>query len=577
MTTRPPASGHLDAGADDGEFARVAGEFAASSSAGLLILDRELRYLHVNEALTQINGVSAADHLGRQASDVMPLLAKDEPVLRAVLADGRTRELISSRGTHDADMDSRRYWLGVYDRWEADGEVRGIVGVVVEVSPAYRRSLNDDRDDQLRLGLFDAARERIGTTLDRETTCAELAAFAVPLLADWAAVDLLPEYVSFEGGQGRAGVPEPARGTPLLLRREAVAGVPGLRRVNEALNGAGTVLEHEPGSAGVRVLEQVRAVREDYRTMAARPGAAAARIAAYRAAGAHSGMSVPLVARGRTLGVLTLMRVGRSPGFTDRDEVTAREIATRAAVSLDHALHYEHEHAVALELQESLLGEPRDPRPDIDIATRYLPAGSELMVGGDWFDVVALPGGRTLKVMGDVMGHGLKAAVAMSHYRMLVRAVAAAGLAPHEMLQRLDDMVAAAGFDRVATCLLEVVDPGARTAQIASAGHLPPALVEPGGIRLLDVPVGPPLGTGAGGYTSTTVPRVPGPVMLLYTDGLVERRGEDIDASLRRLTELPPVPDGDDLGVLLDHVLDHLGPGAQDDIAVMASRLLPRG
>lgn len=572
MTTRPPIAGCPD----DGEFARMARSFATSASSGLLLLDTDLRYVFVNDALARMNGVSAERHVGRRARDVMPLLEKDEPVLRALLADGRTRELISSRGTHDADMAARRYWLGVYDRWEADGAVLGIVGVVVEVSAAYRRWMGGGRDDELRLGLFEAARERIGTTLDRNTTCAELVAFAVPLLADWASVDLLPERVSLGGGSERQAGAERTRGGPARLRREAVAGVPALRHVTEALDGVERMLEHEPHSAALRVLESGQAVREDYANMPLRPGKAADRIARYRDAGAHSGMSVPLVARGGTLGVLTMMRVGASPRFTDQDEDAAREIATRAAVSLDHALHYEHEYAVARELQVSLLGEPRDPRPDIDIATRYLPAGSELLVGGDWFDVVALPGGRTLKVMGDVMGHGVQAAVAMSHYRTLVRAIAAADLAPHEMLERMDDMVAAAGADRVATCLLEVVDPGARTAQIASAGHLPPALVEPGRIRLLDVPTGPPLGTGAGGYTSTTVPRTPGPIMLMYTDGLVERRGEDIDVSLGRLTGLRPPPGGD-LGDLLDHLLDNLGPGAQDDIAVMASRLLPGG
>ncbi|MGW0657983.1 SpoIIE family protein phosphatase [Streptodolium elevatio] len=572
MTTRPPATGC----SDDGELARVARSFAASSSSGLLVLDTDLRYVHVNEALARMNGVSAEDHRGRPARDVMPLSEHAEPVLRAVLSDGRTREVVSSRKTQDAHMSARRYWLGVYDRWEVDGEVRGLVGVVVEVSEAYRGWLDGGREEH-HLGLFDAARQRIGTTLDRDTTCGELAAFAVPLLADGATVDLLPEFTTPGGGhRDRPAAADPGGRGPVSLRREALAGVPQLRRVTEEMGGVGELVDYEADSAVARVLREGRPAREDFGAATWR-GPAAARVAAYRAAGAHSGMAVPLVSRGRPLGVLTMMRAGASPAFTEQDEFTAREIATRAAVSLDHALHYEHEHAVARELQESLLGEPRDPRPDIDIATRYLPSGSEALVGGDWFDVVALSGGRTLKVMGDVMGHGLNAAVAMSHYRMLVRALAATDAAPHEMLARMDDMVAAAGFDRVATCLLEVVDPGAGTAQIASAGHLPPALVDRSGIRLLDVPTGPPLGTGAGGYTSTAFPRTPGPVMLLYTDGLVERRGEDIDVSLRRLTDLRPPPVGADLGDLVDYVVDQLGPDAEDDIAVMASRLRPRG
>lgn len=538
-----------------------------STPAGVGILDTELRYVYVNPALARMNGVPAADHLGRTVAELIPGVDAGLDELRALLADGRPREMTTSGQTSAESPHATRYWYGVYHRIERDGEVFGLAGVVVEVSEAQHAHHEVERARE-RLALFDAATQRIGTTLDMDTTCAELADFAVPLLGDMVAVDVFP--------QGHADI---GRGTlhgVLRLHRSGLAYVPALRPVAEAVESCGRPVDYQEGSAVHQCLAAGAPVVDNFASEESMRRAApnSTRLALYLAAGVHSGMIVPLSARGHAIGTMTVMRAGDSPGFSPQDVVAAQELAGRASVTLDSAVHYTHEHAVALELQQALLNEPRSPHPDVEIASRYRPAGASALVGGDWFDAIALSGGRTLQVMGDVMGHGVEAAVAMSHYRSMLRALATAELPPHAVLDRLDAMVAAAGFDRAATCLTAIVDPAAGVVTLANAGHLPPAVVTSRGVRLLDIPGGPPLGTGVGGYRSVSMPAWPGPVLLLYTDGLVERRGEDIDVSLSRLTALRPPPHGP-LEELLDTVLDALGAGAEDDIALLASRIRP--
>jgi serine phosphatase RsbU (regulator of sigma subunit) len=233
--------------------------------------------------------------------------------------------------------------------------------------------------------------------------------------------------------------------------------------------------------------------------------------------------------------------------------------------------------SAVLDLQRALLAEPGRPHPNLDLATRYLPAGGSTLVGGDWFETVRLHFGRTLLVVGDVMGHGLDAAVDMNAYRSMLRYVASTDLPPHRVLRRLDAAVAEDGIRRPATCLLVQVDPARGMASLASAGHLPPVVfAEDGTGELLHLPVGPPLGTGVGGYEQATRALAPDDTLVMFTDGLVERREEDIDASLARLAGLW-VPRGANVDELLDEVLVKLDARhAEDDVAVLAARIRQR-
>ncbi|WP_436846706.1 PP2C family protein-serine/threonine phosphatase [Streptomyces litmocidini] len=265
------------------------------------------------------------------------------------------------------------------------------------------------------------------------------------------------------------------------------------------------------------------------------------------------------------------------PGFSADEVAVLRQAARLAARHLGHARRLVATEDTALHLQRALVAEPGRPHPNLEIAGGYLPAGPRALVGGDWFETVRLHFGRSLLVVGDVMGHGLDAAVDMNAYRSALREAAATDLPPHRVLRHLDSVVAEDDARRPATCLLVQVDPARGTATFASAGHLPPAVFGPdGSAEIVDLPVGPPLGTGVGGYEPTTRPLAPGETLLIFTDGLVERRGEDIDLSLARLAALR-LPAGSGPERVVEEVLHRLGAHhAEDDVAVLAARVRTR-
>lgn len=536
------------------------------TSAAVSVLDERLHYLYVNTAMSRMSGIPAAAFLGRTLTEVLPETHRSDEILGMVLADGQPRSLTITGTTRAPSPFKRRYWSAVYHRLEGDGQVLGLCGIGVEIS-GLRQYLNDLENAHQRLALLDTAATRIGTTLDVDRTCAELAEFVTPSLADGAAV-----YVVDDEPLGTA---PPAPGL-LGMRIAAITGDPDLLRHTDRVGIVGDRFGIPRGHPVHRCLATGRpwlgnlATDEVFRKMARRPE----NVTALRAAGIHSLLFVPLPTRRRPVGGLYLGRAGSSVPFAEEDIVVAQDLAGRAAVAIDNAGQYALEHTMALELQRALLSEPGSPHQDIEVASRYLPAGRSALVGGDWFDSIALPGGGTLQVMGDVMGHGFTAAVAMSHYRSLLRSLAVSDTSVGGLLDEADHRVANIGLDRVATCLLALVDPRRGTATMAGAGHLPPALLHPEGrIELLEVPTGPPLGAELGGYEAVTVPIPPGAVLLLYTDGLVERRTLDIDESLERLTGLRLTVDGP-LEHILDALLVHLMSGpAEDDVALLATRL----
>ncbi|BBA98583.1 putative magnesium or manganese-dependent protein phosphatase [Actinacidiphila reveromycinica] len=556
------------------------------TQAGVALLGPDLRYLYVNPALARMNGVEVEAHAGRRIADIVPGVDIDEELFRQVLADGRPRELTSSGQTRAGSAHARRHWRGCCHRvTDTGGRVLGVGLVLLEVSEDQetRRELERTRE---RLLVLDAAAMRIGSTLEMEPTCQELADLLVEVLADAAMVEVLSS-----GEQD--GHRPPPDGT-VRLRRSALSAGPSLRAVAAGLGEPGEYLDCQPGSAIPRCLRTGRPIVLNLLSddEMSRSAPSTGHVPFYRSAGIHSGLIVPLAARGEQIGTVSMVRAGASPAFDEEDVAVARALAERAAISLDNARRYTREHGIAVELQRALLAVPGAPNPRVDTATRYLPAGADDLVGGDWFDTLALPGGLTLLAMGDVMGHGVGAAVEMSHYRSMLRVGAGEGDAPDRVLRRIDRLLAAGGVERPATCLLGIADPLRGAAWFSSAGHLPPALVAPDGrVSLLDVPPGPPLGADLGGrYETVYQPWPPGHTLLLYTDGLVERRGEDIDTSLARLAglRLPPegapsaegaVParaGGGSLDALLARVVHRLAPdAAEDDVALLAARAVP--
>ena len=203
------------------------------------------------------------------------------------------------------------------------------------------------------------------------------------------------------------------------------------------------------------------------------------------------------------------------------------------------------------------------------MAARYR-AGGGAEVGGDWYDVVDLPAGGVALVVGDVAGHGVTAATTMGHLQHAVRAYLLDEDSPSSLLCRLNRLTQWALPGEVASAIVVMLDANHERARIASAGHLPPLLLAAGGATYIDVENGPALGVAPNAVYAETEHTMDGTTMLLFTDGLVERRGESIDVGLSRLAEISAQAAEDGL---LDHLLAHVpDPSGNDDLAVVAVR-----
>ncbi|MFC9284853.1 SpoIIE family protein phosphatase [Streptomyces collinus] len=265
-------------------------------------------------------------------------------------------------------------------------------------------------------------------------------------------------------------------------------------------------------------------------------------------------------------------------GDTDRAGRADRGVLVFATDVTDHAEAAERLRAserrqreTAVTLQRSLLPQELEQPDDLRIAATYQPGGTEAAVGGDWYDVITLGGGRTALVIGDVMGRGVRAAAVMGQLRTAVRAYARLDLPPHEVLQLLDGLAIEIDANQIATCVYAVHDPNEGSLVYASAGHLP-ILVrdENGRVSRADEPTGPPLGTGGWMHASGSIALGPGSTAVLYTDGLVERRDEDLDEGIASLEHALAGATGTPQ-VVCDRLVRSAGVTADhdDDVAVL--------
>jgi len=285
-----------------------------------------------------------------------------------------------------------------------------------------------------------------------------------------------------------------------------------------------------------------------------------------------SGLVVPLIASGRTLGALSISRTER---YGERELETALDIARRAALGLDNAARFAFERELAATLQRSLLPRELPASPLLTSASRYLAGARGTSIGGDWYDLLEVDDGMVL-VVGDVMGRGVSAAAVMGQLRAAVRAFALEGHPPGRVLQLLDRVVHAMGDLHFTTCLVGRLDPAAGTLCLASAGHLSPVLVAAdGSASLVALDPGLPLGVGGLEPVESEVRLGPGSAVLLYTDGLVEEVGEDVDEGLERLVRAAsgPLESADEL---CERVLQRMGraDGTDDDTALLALLLV---
>src|SRR5450755_891179 len=289
-------------------------------------------------------------------------------------------------------------------------------------------------------------------------------------------------------------------------------------------------------------------------------------------------LMLPLIARGTMLGFFACIRQEGFRRFDAYDVEIGMDFAARAAVFIDHARRYSREHATALTLQRSMLPTGLSYPSSVEVKHRYLPGSKLIEVGGDWYESIALPGGRVALVVGDVAGHGVRAAVTMGRLRTAIHTLAMLELPPAETLQQLNELMQELGArePHFATCVYAIFDAVSGTCELASAGHLPPLLVRPDGTNeLLDISPAPPLGVGSGPIQSRVLDIEDGSLLVLYTDGLVERRTEDIDVGLAKLRAIfGPGSADQPLEDLCKATLAGVYADQQrDDIALLIARL----
>lgn len=580
------------------------------SPMGFMLFGTDLKLMRVNERFATVFGGSPAGHRGRTAADYLPRGEAErlEAALRKVLATGGSVADIQLIGTAAGDEEKHRWNVDLYRLHSAGGRPIGVAGLATDVT-RRRNAEREAASARRNLALLNAAGARIGNSLDLETTARELLDVAVPQFCDMASVDLFQgllgrDEAPLSSGIGREPVPGLADGSAELRRVAFASSVS-----DEPLALSGCRTDQDGGRTGP---VQVGAV---HRYAFDSPCADALRTARARViigrdsddrpgmgAVVQSTLAVPMVAHDTVVGLAQFSRAKGSEPFGERDIALASELAARAAVCIDNARLYRREHERALILQRSLLP-PGDPEAaGLDIACRYLPGTTATEVGGDWFDVIELPGHRTALVVGDVMGRGLRAAVAMGELRTAVRTLAMLDLEPADVLSHLDEIAcglsAPAGSHSggaqsstraarngrgdaedlaevyLATCVYAVYDPVTRRCTFANAGHLPPVLVKPGGPALLmEVPTGMPLGVGGEPFEEVEVELPDGALLALYTDGLVESRHHPLDEGLKAFqaaltNQTLPLED------VADHVLGTLDTHhGEDDTALLMARV----
>jgi anti-anti-sigma factor len=528
----------------------------------LFLLDHRWRFTFVNAEAERLLGYARQDVLGR---DIWELY----PEALGTLWERRYRHAVETQQPVVFDM----HLPGPPERWLEVRAWPGPDGLAVYVldATAARHATHALEHAARRGSLLAEITAALAASTDPEEAVRALADRVVPELADWAIVTLVDEE---HGGRWPTLRDVATRHADAAHQQmaERYAQV----RLDQLASGsyieqvmASETAVHVPAEATAKV----RAVLQ--------PGEARDILDALAP---DSGTLLPLRARGRTLGLLTLYtHAGRAA--LDADELRlAEEIAARAGLALDNARLRERQGLLAERLQRSLLSEPVRAA-DLSVAVRYLPSSEAAQVGGDWYDAFRDADGSTVVVIGDVVGHDNEAIAAMGQLRSLLRGIAVStGATPATLLRELDravELLRANTMASVVVARLEPADGGAHHLHWSNAGHPPPVLVTPDGeVRTLlaqrrDLFIGVAAETTR---TDSSVLLEQGSTVLLYTDGLVERRDRpardgvlDLQEAVRDLGPL-------ELEDLCDALLDRLVPGrAQDDVALLAVRIRPLG
>ncbi|MFG2312122.1 SpoIIE family protein phosphatase [Streptomyces sp. NPDC048566] len=543
---------------------------------GFLLIDTDLRVRRANQRFASIFGGHVDDHHGKGVHDYLPHPEAERvtAVLRRVLETGDSITDMHVTG-YVPGSEERRHWsVNLYRVHSGSGRPIGIAWLGIDIT-SRRAAAREAAAARRNLALLNEAGARIGNSLDLETTARELLDVVVPGFCDLATVDLYQGLLA--GDETPPGLADGSAELRRVAFASAVADAPFAGGQAPVAVGA---VHHYPFNSPSA--DALRTAKPQY-------------VPAGENGLVQSTLAVPMVAHDTVVGLARFSRTKGSEPFGERDRSLAVELAARAAVCIDNARLYRREHERALILQRSLLP-PGDPEASgLDIACRYLPGNAATEVGGDWFDVIELPGHRTALVVGDVMGRGLRAAVAMGELRTAVRTLALLDLEPAEVLSALDEIARGLGTPGgvqqatrtarqprdadlsevyLATCVYAVYDSVTRRCTFANAGHLPPVLVEPGESALmLDVPPGMPLGVGGEPFEEVEVELPEGALLALYTDGLVESRDHPLDEGLQAFVGALTDP-ARPLEDVCDHVLNTLDTHhGEDDIALLMARV----
>ncbi|MBO2447293.1 SpoIIE family protein phosphatase [Actinomadura barringtoniae] len=554
---------------DEGPGLGMGDVLVVSPSKGSLPASTGVRLLRVEPALVPITEDDTA-RLGRRLAELLPLMG---PVASEFVS-----ERVLEMGYPAVNL-SVTVRLPIVPYWGAMPRALRIRPRAAEADRRLRRSTpssvpkprpTKDLETMAvreRFTFLGEAGQQIGSSLDHFQASRALAEVLVPDLADFVAVDLLERVAA-------ADWQPPAReidGTT-TMRRVAVVHDDEVGRWDDTVpEGEALVMpadtpfvEAMRTGRGVHVprvsRERAEQICAPFTDRDLRP------LITGRAL-----LVMPLIARGQVLGTFKLLRKPDRPAFDELELALVEELARRAALCIDNARLYRREVQMVQELQRTML--PDDP-PKVAgarVCFRYRPAGQAAQVGGDWFDAIPLPGCRLGIVVGDVMGHGITSAAIMGQLRTAVRTLATQDLRPDQLLRQLDTLARRLGEDYLATCLYVVYDPVARRCQFANAGHLPPVLVSPfGDTSVLAVPSGVPIGVGDEPFETVEAVVEDGSQLVLFTDGLLERRGRSLEDGYDELrAQLTGATRS--LDRTCDLLLDGLGADdPADDVALIA-------
>jgi PAS domain S-box-containing protein len=492
-----------------------------------------------------------------EARDLIRQLGPESLSILPLLANGRTVGLLSLFGSQALDEAQLRL----------AGEVTSRAALAVDNARAYARARASQADAERsagRLRLLGDVSELLSRSLDWSVAVQQLARVVVPELADWCTVTLADN----------AGLATTLAWAHRDAAKEAV-----LARYVDLK--ADSPSDESPVAACLRTGEPVLVPAGSALMEQISDDAGAALLAELAP---HSVAVLPLNARGRTLGAMAMV-TGENRGPLTQEELhTAQEVARRAGLALENARLYAEQRQLAETLQRSLLTSP-PATGAVEIIARYVPAASEAQVGGDWYDAFVVPGGDVMLVIGDVMGHDGMAAAKMGQLRGILRTLAYSDPAasPSEILVRAENTAVGLGLETLATAILARLSPPAGPGSPTSlawsnAGHLPPVLLlADGTAQVLEVAGDLLLGIDANVSRLDQQQFIPaGSTLLLFTDGLVERRDADMDAGLARLQDVVRDLGTAPLEVLCDTVLTRLDArSGEDDVALLAVRGLP--